>query len=529
MSYLLHDLLRSSANTHPDAIAVVDGDRSVTYSELDTLSNQIAHLLGETGVKKGDRVGLYLRKSLEAVAGAYGIMKAGGAYVPLDPEAPVDRIGYIISNCEIHTLLTSVEKAGEWRHLVETTTLDSIMALDAVPDDPDLDLGMAHLFARSDVAAQSVSAPAARNIDLDLALMLYTSGSTGHPKGVMLSHLNVMTFVQWAVAEFGVTSQDRVSQVAPLHFDLSTFDLYGAALAGSSVHLAPRQTSMFPMEMRRFIDEQAISVMYAVPSALIMLTERAKLEQGDLPSLKTILFAGEVFPTKYLSRLMRLLPETVFANLYGPTETNVCTYYRVPGPPPEDAPPISIGKAITNVETFVVKEGGSVATPGEVGELHVRGASVMQGYWGDPERTIGSRIENTFSEGLTDPVYRTGDLVIEEADGNYTFLGRRDNQIKSRGYRIELGEIETALYAHPEIRECAAVAIPDEMITNRIKAYVVADGGLDTHSLTNFLSERIPKYMMPGDFEFREILPKTSTGKIDRQSLLDLTESKERE
>jgi acyl-coenzyme A synthetase/AMP-(fatty) acid ligase len=276
---------------------------------------------------------------------------------------------------------------------------------------------------------------------------------------------------------------------------------------------------MFPMEMRKLIEGQQISVMYAVPSALIMLTERGKLETGDLPSLRTVLFAGEVYPTKYLSRLMRLLPGRVFSNLYGPTETNVCTYYTVPEPPPEDAPPISIGKAISNVETFVVKKDGSLAVPGEVGELYVRGASVMQGYWGDPERTARGRVQNQFSEGLSDPVYKTGDLVIEEPDGNYTFLGRRDNQIKSRGYRIELGDIETALYAHPEIREAAAVAIPDDMITNRIKAFVVAESELDPRNLSTFLGEHIPKYMVPGEFEFRDVLPKTSTGKIDRQSL----------
>jgi amino acid adenylation domain-containing protein len=519
VTHLLHDLLRESARSRPDQIAVVDGDRRVTYAELDALSNQIAGLLAATGVGKGDRVGLYLHKSLEAVAGAYGIMKAGGAYVPLDPEAPVERISYIIANCGIRTLITSAPKAGEWGQIAEATALMSIISLDEAPDPSEVGLGRVKVLVPADVAAQPGTPPAVDVIDLDLALMLYTSGSTGDPKGVMLSHLNVMTFVEWAVEEFGVTGEDRLSQVAPLHFDLSTFDLYGAAMAGASVHLAPRQTSMFPMEMRKFIESQQISVMYAVPSALIMLTERGKLETGDLPSLRTVLFAGEVYPTKYLSRLMRLLPGRVFSNLYGPTETNVCTYYTVPEPPPEDAPPISIGKAINNVETFVVKEDGSLAFPGEVGELYVRGASVMQGYWGDPERTARGRVQNQFSEGLSDPVYKTGDLVIEEPDGNYTFLGRRDNQIKSRGYRIELGDIETALYAHPEIREAAAVAIPDDMITNRIKAYVVAESELDPRILSTFLGEHIPKYMVPGEFEFRDVLPKTSTGKIDRQTL----------
>ncbi len=527
MSYLLHGLLEDSARDNPDRVALVDGERSITYAELDALTNQIAHLLARTGVKKGDRVGLYLRKSLEAVAGAYGIMKAGAAYVPLDPEAPLERIGYILSNCGIRSLLSATERSAEWAELVTTTRLESVVALDAAPENPDLDMSGASLFTPDDLAVESTAPSDAGVIDLDLALMLYTSGSTGNPKGVMLSHVNVMTFVKWTVDEFGVNGDDQLSQIAPLHFDLSTFDLYGAALAGATVHLAPRQTSMFPMEMRKFLDEHRISVMYAVPSALIMLVERGKLDIGDLPRIKTVLFAGEVFPTKYLSRLMRLLPGVVFSNLYGPTETNVCTYYTVPEPPPEDAPPISIGKAITNVETFVVKEDGSIAAPGEVGELHVRGASVMQGYWGDPERTARSRITNQFSEGLSDPVYKTGDLVIEEPDGNYTFLGRRDNQIKSRGYRIELGDIETALYLHPEVRECAAVAIPDEMITNRIKAFVVSEDSLDVRDLVGFLDQHIPKYMVPGEFEFRDELPKTSTGKVDRQSLTTSTDIKE--
>lgn len=524
MSLLLHSLLAESAARDPERTALVDGETTLTYGELDRLTNRIGNLLTASGVGKGDRVGLYLRKSAEAVEGAYGVMKAGAAYVPIDPDAPLERVAYILGNCGVRLLVSSVEKEADWRYLGESSQVRTVVSLDG---EPGIESSSVAVLTPSDVGQQPGMPPPARVIDNDLALMLYTSGSTGQPKGVMLSHLNVMTFVRWAVGEFEVGPDDRLSQVAPLHFDLSTFDLYGAALAGASVHLAPRQTSMFPMEMRKFLESQRITTMYAVPSALTMLTERAKLADGDLPDLRTVLFAGEVFPTKYLSRLMRLLPGRVFSNLYGPTETNVCTYYTVPAPPAEDAPPISIGKAITNVETLVVKEDGSIASPGEVGELQVRGSSVMLGYFGDPERTARSRVPNSFTEGLSDPVYKTGDLVIEEPDGNYTFLGRRDNQIKSRGYRIELGDIESALYAHPEVKEAAAVAVPDEMITNRIMAYVVADGGLDDRALASFLNERIPKYMVPGEFEFRDVLPKTSTGKIDRQSLLDIALSKE--
>jgi len=519
MTYLLHECLQKSAERAPDTVAVVDGERSLTYAELDGLTNRLANLLVERGVRKGDRVGLYIRKSLEAVVGVYGILKAGCAYVPLDPEAPVERLAYIIGNCGIEHVVTGADRNEAWSELAARSPgLRSFIVLDAADPLPTAPTSVDVLTAAA-VEQQAGDRPRVTVIDRDLGIILYTSGSTGQPKGVMLSHENVMNFVCWAVQEFEVGESDRLSQIAPLHFDLSTFDIYGAALAGASVHLAPRQATMFPMQMRRFLEEHEITVMYAVPSVLTMLVERAKLEVGSLPALRTILFAGEVFPSKFLSRIMRVLPDVEFANLYGPTETNVCTYYRVTEPPSEEDPPISIGAAIDNLETFVVGPDGSVLPPGEVGELYVRGASVMLGYWGDPERTARTRVPNPFVEGLDDPVYRTGDLVREEPDGNYTFLGRRDNQIKSRGYRIELGDIEAAIYRHPDVVECAVVAIPDEQITNRLKAFIATETDLGLHELVSSLSQHLPKYMIPGEFEFRSALPKTTTGKIDRQAL----------
>lgn len=517
MSLLLHDLLVESAERTPEQVAISDGDREMSYEQLDGLSNQIASALVSVGVKRGDRVGLYSPKSMEAVAGLYGILKSGAAYVPLDPDAPSERISYIVSNCGIETLLTSSGKLDDCFDVAGSSGLKTALVLDGTESRD----GPITVLDRSDVDSLPMSVSTVRSIDLDLALILYTSGSTGRPKGVMLSHLNVMTFVRWAVDEFSVGPRDRLSQVAPFHFDLSTFDLFGAAAAGASVHLVPKQATLFPMEMRKFLEQKRISVMYAVPTALTMLAERAKLEPGDLSDLRVVLFAGEVFPTKYLSRAMNLLPAAEFANLYGPTETNVCTFYRVAETPDESDPPVSIGKAIDNVETIVVKDDGSVANKGEVGELYVRGSTVMLGYWANPERTAESRIANSFGAGLGDPMYKTGDVVSEDEDGNYTFLGRKDNQVKSRGYRIELEDIEAALYGHPEVAECAAVAIPDEKVTNRLKAFVVVGEDVTAKMLSEFLASSIPRYMIPEEFVFYEVLPKTSTGKIDRQSLVD--------
>lgn len=518
--YLLHHLLEASAEEHADRVAVVDGDRSFTYAELEGWANRLANLLVGLGVARGDRVGLYLDKSLESVVGIYAVLKAGAAYVPFDPQAPTGRLAYIAANCGIRILLTGAEKSGIWRDLTAADApIDTLILLNAdQPREDGVPPGV-RLLSRGAVEAQRASAPDVPAIDLDLAYILYTSGSTGYPKGVKLSHLNAMTFVRWAGDLVSVGPDDRLSSHAPFHFDLSVFDLYAAARAGAAVMLVPQGTSVFPIRVAEFIERNAITIWYSVPSILSMLTLRGNLKGGEFPHLRVIYFAGEVFPTKYLQRLMSLLPHVEFYNLYGPTETNVCTYLKVSPLRGGTSEPIPIGRAIDGVEVLAVAEDGTIAEPGQVGELHVRGTTVMQGYWGDRERTARALIPNPFNEEVSDPIYRTGDMVRLDDDGNYRLLGRRDHQIKSRGYRIELGEIESALYAHPAVVECAVIAVPDELITNRIKACVVARDGLSQHDLIRFCGSRIPNYMIPEVFEFRDILPKTSTGKIDRQSL----------
>jgi amino acid adenylation domain-containing protein len=520
MRFLLHHHLEDSARRMPGATAVEDRDRSISYAELDALANRVANLLIERGVRRGDRVGFYLEKSLESVVAIYGILKTGAAYVPFDPNAPTQRLAYIARNADIRHLLTGAEKADRWASLVnEGAPLEHVVVLNA-DGAPEAGLpSTVAVWTRADVERADASAPDVWQVHHDLAYILYTSGSTGDPKGVMLSHLNALTFVDWTVDEFGVTAEDRLSSHAPFHFDLSVFDLFAAAEAGATVVLVPPETSVFPIEVSRFIADRRITIWYSVPSILSMMTLRGGLKGGEFPGLKTLLFAGEVFPTKYLRKLMDLLPHVRFVNLYGPTETNVCTWYDVPQLDRERTEPIPIGKAIPNVECYVVDEEGRQVARGEVGELWVRGSTVMQGYWGDSERTVRGLITNPFTGPLTDRLYKTGDLVQEQADGDFKFLGRRDAQIKSRGYRIELGDIETALYAHPDMVECAVVPIPDELITNRLKAFVVVRGELSREDLVRFLQEKIPAYMVPDTFEFREVLPKTSTGKIERRAL----------
>jgi amino acid adenylation domain-containing protein len=517
MNSVLHALLEQAADEYPHRPALADRGRELTYLELDQRANQVAHLLRSRGVRPGDRVGLYLEKSLEAVVGLYGVLKAGGAYVPIDARAPTARAGYIAGDCGIETLISAKKQAALWLELIDHgAPLQTIIAMDGT-DSP---LAGPELVIPDDGLSRDRLATPVRQDDL--AYILYTSGSTGQPKGVMLSHGNGLAFVEWTIAELSISAEDRLSSHAPFHFDLSIFDLFAAAGAGASVSLVPPPTSVFPIEVARFIRDNKISIWYSVPSILSLLIQNAPLAQGDFPSLRAMVFAGEVFPSKYLSLLMRRLPHVTFHNWYGPTETNVCTSYPVDFAPDPLGPDIPIGKAIKGVDTFVITADGRRAGAGEEGELLVGGPTVMRGYWGDPEKTATRLVANPLEPLSSTLVYQTGDLVVEEPDGNYRFLGRRDHQIKSRGYRIELGEIETALNAHPGVVECAALAVPDEVISNRIEAYLVMTGDEDSDLLTAWCASRIPRYMIPEKFIFLDALPKTSTGKTDRQALQSL-------
>jgi acyl-coenzyme A synthetase/AMP-(fatty) acid ligase len=257
-----------------------------------------------------------------------------------------------------------------------------------------------------------------------------------------------------------------------------------------------------------------------------MMVRDGNLGPGKWSKLRSVMFAGEVFPIKYLRKLMILIPHAEYHNLYGPTETNVITHYQVPRVPAEQADAIPIGKACANTEVFALNpEGERITRPGQIGELFARGSCVAQGYWGDLEKTDRSFVLNGTQANFRERMFKSGDLVTLDEEDNYIFLGRQDHMVKSRGFRIELAEIETALYHHPEIKEAAVVAIPDEMVGNRLKAFVVMDSNSQCGSieLKNFCSKRIPKYMIPETIDFLETLPKTSTGKIDRPQLMTQT------
>jgi amino acid adenylation domain-containing protein len=517
---LLQHLLAESAQRRPEAQALCFGAESLSYGELERASNRLARVLREQGVRRGDRVAILTPKSPASIVAIHGILKSGAAYVPLDPGAPAPRLAYILGNCAVRHVVASTRKAETLdRIAAEGAALESVVFADAGPAAA---AGLRTVAWSEVLAHPGEGAPANPSIGNDLAYILYTSGSTGTPKGVMITHANALAFVDWAVEQFSVGPADRLSSHAPLHFDLSIFDVFGALMAGAALALVPDGTSTFPIRLAEWIANNRITVWYSVPSILTLLLLKGRLDRVDLSSLRLVLFAGEVFPTKYLRGVMAALPHADFCNLYGPTETNVITWYRVPRLAEGDDAPIPIGVACDYTDLLIVGEDGQlVSEPGREGELYARGPTVAQGYWGDAEKTARAFVANPFQTAFAERVYRTGDLVALAPDGNLRFLGRRDRMVKSRGYRIELDEIETTLYAHPEVKEAAVVAVPDEQIGARLRAFVACGGtGPErTGSIRDHCLQRLPRYMVPESIELLDVLPKTSTGKIDRTQL----------
>lgn len=515
MAYLLHHLLAEASGKDPSRPAVRCRGRELTYGRLEHEANGVAAALIEGGVRAGDRVGILLPKCVEMVAAVYGAMKAGAVYVPLDPKAPAPRLATISKDCSIGGLISTPGRAsGLVSELGGQEPRVTILVDDGSPP-----AALPNPVRYEEATASHVEDPGIGLVDDDLAYILYTSGSTGTPKGVMLTHRHALNFVRWCASTIGVGPDDRLSNHAPLHFDLSVFDLYLAALGGATVVPVPDEHAYFGTELVRFVEEEGISIWYSVPSALILMT-KALAKGAPASSLRTVVFAGEVYPTPDLRRLRSVLPQVDLWNLYGPTETNVCTYHRVQELP-EDHVPIPIGRACENTEVFALRDDGRPVEVGDEGELFVRGAAVMAGYWARPEQSAEVLVADALRPGRREPVYRTGDLVRLRSDGGYDFLGRRDHQIKSRGYRIELGDVEAALGADPSLLESATVAVPDPDWGTAIVAWVVpVDGAVVTeNSVRRFVADLLPRYMVPARVEIVEVLPRTSTGKVDRQRL----------
>jgi amino acid adenylation domain-containing protein len=514
MATLIPEAIIEAATRYPEADAACFLDERLSYADLVRDASRLANVLVAQGVKRGDRIGILMNKSLRVPVSMYGIMLAGAAYVPLDPAAPESRLAAILRDCGIRVIVSASGKIRALRSLANLDTpAECVIGVKA-------DLAYRCVGWDEVLSAAADSAPKVRSRADDLAYIIYTSGSTGVPKGIMHSHRSGLSFARWAALEYGLRNSDRLSNHAPLHFDLSIFDYFAGAVAGSATVIVPEEHVKLAASYSKLLAEQAVSVLFTVPFALIQLLERGMLEQRDLSALRWAIFGGEPFPTKYLRALMAKLPHVRFDNMYGPAEVNGCTHYTVPRDIDSDAP-VPIGPIANIAEALVVDAGDRVVEHGEVGELLVRTPTMMQGYWGRPELNARAFYRRGAESGSDEVYYRTGDLVRQDADGVFHFIGRKDRQIKVRGYRVELDEIEAALTAMSEVAESAVFPLPDGNGSQSIRAAVMLREGskLTEADILARLKKTLPWYAVPSSLHCREDLPRTSTGKISRLEL----------
>ncbi|HXF95937.1 MAG TPA: amino acid adenylation domain-containing protein [Gemmatimonadales bacterium] len=522
MTPLLQDLATRQAERRPDATAVVmNGDR-LTYGMLETLSNQVAHVLRAAGCERGDRVAFLIPKSPTAIAAMLGILKADCCYVPLDVASPAPRLAKMVESAEPRVILAAGRGALPLRTLLQDERLRRSVRvgwLDPVLSDGD---ALRPAFTLEDVLAARTDRPDCRNSPSDLAHILFTSGSTGTPKGVMITHENVLRFLQWAVPYFRIRAEDRQSGHSPLHFDLSTFDVYGTFAAGAQLHLVPPELNVLPHKLAEFIRQAELTQWFSVPSALSQMAQFDVVRAGDFPHLRRLLWCGEVFPTPVLRYWMARLPHVTFTNLYGPTEATIASsYYTLERCPDDDRTPIPIGSPCAGEELLVLDQELRPVPPGVAADLYIRGVGLSPGYWRDPEKTAGAFVPNPLAGG-SDRLYRTGDLAKVGPDGLVYFLGRADSQIKSRGYRIELGEIEAALQTLKTLEQAVVVALPGPGFEGAVIgcAYVPRlTSPVTPLELRRDLGRLLPSYMLPSRWRAYDRLPRNANGKIDRRRI----------
>jgi amino acid adenylation domain-containing protein len=527
----LADWVTLQAERRPDAVAVVGDGLALTYAELETRSNRLAAVLRESGCAPGDRVCLLMAKSPLAIVGLLGIYKTGGIYVPLDPSSPAARLEKIVASCVPAFILAAGAVTRLVGELVAGPGTNGAVALGWLDDGPERGADTLPRFTARDVSLARATAPPRGRSRHAPAHILFTSGSTGIPKGVVITHANVIHFVEWATKHFGIGPSDRLSGHPPLQFDLSFFDVFGAFAAGAQLHLVPPAASLLPNVLAEFMRASALTQWFSVPSVLSYMAKFDVVGYDDFPALRRLLWCGEVFATPALIHWMKRLPHVSFTNLYGPTETTIASsHYTLPSCPESERQVIPVGTACDGEEMLVLDEGLDPVPDGQVANLYIRGAGLSPGYWNDPDRTREVFLDGPNVAGRSGRLYRTGDLAWKGEDGQIYFAGRADSQIKSRGYRIELGEIETSLGTLDSIRESAVVAIATGGFEGAMIccAYVPASGaGATPVALRQKLGRLLPVHMLPSRWMAFDRLPRNGNGKIDRASLRQLFETHE--
>lgn len=489
------EMLEASECLYPNKTVFSDSERSYTYSEFAETARRIGgKLLHEHG---GSPVAVLMQRGADCLAAMFGVIYSGVPYAVLDCDMPADRIDSILETlCAKAIIADSAcrEKAETLRFGGRTVSFEDAISANA-----------------EYTALQSIREGMTES---DILYVLFTSGSTGRPKGCAVSHRNVLAYSRWFTRAFNINESTVFGSQTPFYFSMSVSDVYATVRCGASMQIIEKKYFAFPIKLAELLNERQINTVYWVPSALCLMANW-KIFDYVMPSYLTkVLFAGEVMPVKQLNYWIKKLPDAVFANLFGPTETtDICTYYTVER---EfcDSDTLPIGKACDNCNVFIADENGRLCNSGEEGELYVRGPFVAAGYYNDPEKTAAAFVQNPLNSAYPETVYRTGDIVRVNGRGEIEYVSRRDHQIKRMGYRIELGEIEAAATAADGVG--SAVCIWNDSSEKLILVY---EGKTDAENVRSAVSTKVPAYMLPDSYEKIRQMPYNQNGKIDRKAL----------
>ena len=497
MARLVTDYLEVTANKFPDKPAFIDEHSSFTFCDLQDSAKRIATRLIDAGLYK-EPVAVALGQSVEAIAAFLGAAYAGCFYTPLDIDMPESRVRKILETLEPGAVITnsvySEKMAAAFGEQKQIWLYDDIV--------------------QNQADEEAVADVRKRLIDTDVLYVLFTSGSTGIPKGVIIGHRSVIDYIDWVQETFHIGSGSVLGNQAPFYFDNSVLDIYSTLKTGATAYIIPRKCFAFPIRLLEYVRDKKINTVFWVPSVLTQIANYELLDECDIDCLHTVLFAGEVMPTRHLNLWRKRLPDACFANLYGPTEITVdCTYY-IADRELSDAEPVPIGIPCRNSDILVLNEEGKLVQDDEKGELCVRGSSLAYGYYKNPEKTAAAFVQNPLNPCYPERIYRTGDIVHYNARGEIIYDGRKDFQIKHLGHRIELGEIETAAASLSSVK--MACCLFDAEKAQIVLCYV---GDTAAKELREQLMHLVPEYMVPKRYEQLEAMPLNLNGKIDRVKL----------
>ncbi|MFX0195926.1 MAG: class I adenylate-forming enzyme family protein [Candidatus Hodarchaeota archaeon] len=548
---LVNNFLENSARKYPDKVALIYQNQRLTYQEVDENANQLACSLRDQGIKRGDRVAILMDSSPEAVISLFGILKMDGIFLMLSPTMKSNKLEYILNDCQVKALITHTNKLKIVEQAVKNCPFLTSIILTSGPHHssfgthhpslvtqnstfethhsslithnsssstqhsslitPHLSFAIHHWH---EVLSSNCCSPSPnKNIDLDLATIIYTSGTTGNPKGVMLTHLNMVSAADSIITYLENVPNDIIIDLLPLSFDYGLYQVLMAFKFGGTVFL--ERSFGYPYRVIEKMIEEKVTGFPGVPTIFAIILQLKDLKKYDFSNLRYITNTAAALPVGHIGKLRQIFPHVRIYSMYGLTECKRVSYL----PPEElDRRPDSIGKGMPNEEVWIVDENGNRVDPGVVGELVVRGSNVMRGYWGQPEET-----DRALRPGLYpgEKVLYTGDLFKTDGEGFLYFVGRKDDMIKSKGERISPREIENCLCGIEGVAEAAVIGVPDEILGQAIEAYISSKDGhlLNEREILQYCKENLEDFMVPKYIQFMKSLPKTPNGKIDKLAL----------